>query len=328
MKKTRRKRRRKRRKTRRKIRGKIRRKTRRKMRSKRRFRKKHGGQGGGGGDAAQGDGDGVICPPGAKRFVIAHSAMEEEGFIVPEDVYIITLMHIGDKCPLDQQVWETIMQLYERGYTLFENDDKSTEQTEAGHGVEQLLNTIFHDDERVLKGKGFKIRNHIPGTIANDQILHFFGDTTDGLADLHIVCFNKTWLRGWPAVGHFKGKKNYVRYEYGSEPITLSDLVAREGAGVYILLACRGVGDIPEANVKVMRQRSEDYYKVFKDPRQKTEAKTAAAAPPPPPAAAAPAPPLSPPEADDDDDDEFARALRRAFQRKRKTKKKRRGRMG
>ena len=96
--------------------------------------------------------------------------------------------------------------------------------------------------------KRFKIKNHIPGEWANNQILTFYGLGCNRNS-CSIDCFYKPgkWRKSCPMKGYKKAIK----------AIMLNAVVHKEGPGTYIIFACRSFRDYERpAAIKMMRQIS------------------------------------------------------------------------
>ena len=110
------------------------------------------------------------------------------------------------------------------------------------------LRLLFPQYDITPPQKRFKIKNHLSGEWANNQVLTFYGDGCNR-DSCSIDCFYKPgkWRKSCPMKGYKKAIKS----------IMLDTVVRKEGPGTYIIFACRSFRDYEKpAAIKMMRQVS------------------------------------------------------------------------
>ena len=204
--------------------------------------------------------------PLSTKIIKAHGALTGEQFLIYEGVQIITLVKVGDACPLSEIVETNLTRFYERGYTLFTDNDTTNILTDKASDFLAWVNT------KLPYGNTYQIRNHVgtaSGLKVNDSILSFIGAGC-GRAACSINCINKKIDTGkvtvvpnkipmWYGYKNISDRRDVVDIKliyYPIERISLKELIEKEGPGTYILFACRTIEGLPEGVQRLVRQTS------------------------------------------------------------------------
>lgn len=208
--------------------------------------------------------------PLSTKIIKAHGALTGEQFLIYEGVRIITVVNVGELCPLSEIIETNLTHFYERGYTLFTDNDTTNILTENGSHFLSWANTYlrFGDGD----GDTYQIRNHVgtaSGLIVNDSKLSFIGAGC-GREACSINCINKkidgkvtivpNKIPMWYGYKNISDRKDVVDIKlvyYPVERILLKELIKKEGPGTYILFACRSFDEgLPESVKRLVRQTS------------------------------------------------------------------------
>ena len=172
------------------------------------------------------------------KLITAHGCIFDP-FVLPKGVKLITLGYLGCSIYDTHNLLKTrkISELYQRGHTIFENNDNNPDimTKEAQLLLKDLKIFELH---KYYAPIGFKL--NLEGEEVNNYKL-FFGDSckTESYPDdpsmfCNIICINKS-------DGIYRNKcVDYVRFLKNNEKeISLSDLIKINGKGTYIVSACR-----------------------------------------------------------------------------------------
>lgn len=163
-------------------------------------------------------------------------------FTLPEGANLITLTQINNNCPLNVYFDNEIKSFYESGYTIFENNDKSTTKTEQGNALEITFKRRYPN---------INIRNHVGPIEVNNHILSFDGNCN--VNKCSIDCIGKDI----PSVTNclYKNTKNE-----NIKTVTLEKIIYDYEGWLnksYILIACRPIPEgTPDELIKRIRQTS------------------------------------------------------------------------
>ena len=163
-------------------------------------------------------------------------------FTLPEGANLITLTQINNNCPLNVYFDKEIKSFYEAGYTIFENNDKSTNKTEQGKSLEATLKVRY---PHII------IRNHVGPIEVNNHILSFVGNCN--VNKCSIDCIGKDI----PSVTNclYKNTKNE-----NIKTVTLEKIIYDYEGWLnksYILIACRPIPKGTTSDqINLMRQTS------------------------------------------------------------------------
>jgi hypothetical protein len=105
----------------------------------------------------------------AKYILRAHGSMLDGfTFRIPTNINFITITELGEKCSIDGLIDKEIIEFYNKGNTIFENNDLSNKISEQG---------ILLQDRLRIRDRHIEFKNHLGDSIANDMYLDF---TTGG----------------------------------------------------------------------------------------------------------------------------------------------------
>lgn len=201
-------------------------------------------------------------------------------FVIPDDTFVITVSQVGDSLNIDDSFKDAVFELYKKNHTLFLNNDTSLDLSVEGNKLMYRYSNMKHileynlrinlfmnrlTPEEIIEEKrkiasvdnyNILFRNHIPGMIMNDISLFFDDERCIDNSDrsCSVFCLNKINKKEIECNPiSFSDKKNY--YEIGH--ILLSDLIRKEGKGVYIINTCRNFEEGTNNNIKsAMREIS------------------------------------------------------------------------
>jgi len=197
-----------------------------------------------------------------KIIVKAHGTMLGSQYSIPAGVNIINLSALEDGIIMDERIDQRLLEFYEAGNVIFDNDDKTNVKTAAGSGVEGQLREA---DPRI------NIRNHVGPMLVNDMYLDFENKCPGAACTLDII---KNFIPGTSKPADTKNLK--IPYTFGPPPrseniknILLSDLInlilggdginpPAAGSNITIIVrACRVVDpEIPKPSKEAMRLAS------------------------------------------------------------------------
>ena len=202
-------------------------------------------------------------------LTFCHAVSSGGSFQIPRKINIVTIMNLGDNCPLNEGLDKTLQTFVTEGFKFFEYN--SVNQTPACASLQQSLNSSINERNALLSKKEketrshpvFNIRNHVERSIMNGAILSF-SDSTNALMSTMIYDEHGKHIKTVPInyISPTGAKEDHINMVMLISYLCgLTDHTAiskMNGRLTIVLIICRGVDEtIPEPTLKLMRGRSE-----------------------------------------------------------------------
>ena len=178
-------------------------------------------------------------------------------FKVPPKTYIITFVKPGDILTVRSDIKDKIFNIYRtpfnkripgEEYSLFKDNDKSTELTNIGKHIMNNFNSYKNNTEPKLFFK-----NHQPGTIMNNIFINFQNKKCKEYKNCNIFVLNKNTLIENTYDAKYKNINTDENEYYKGN---LNNLINLEGPGIYLLNICRMRSGLNNSLISKMRALS------------------------------------------------------------------------
>lgn len=200
-------------------------------------------------------------------LTFCHAVSNGTVFEIPSKINIVTIMKLGDNCPLNQGIDTDLQTFVTRGFKFFEYN--SVIQTPACASLQHSLNSPIYERNSLLAKKSkengksrihpeFNIRNHVEGSAMNNATLSFH-DSTTALMDTMIYDEHGVHIKTVPIKYPDKVQIDLTRltcYLCGLPDIKAVSKM--NGRLTIVLIICRGLDkSITPPTLQLMRQLSE-----------------------------------------------------------------------
>ena len=182
--------------------------------------------------------------------------------LVPKDTHVITFNYPGETIPFSATFDFMLDHFYKNGNNIFKNNDTSLEMSEdwiafMNHSIENGFNGSS-SEEIIALDKAMSIHNHLPLTYMNDINIFFEGDS----------CTNKSCnITKYDKLYRNKTKVCIMKETVGNKklqcksPQLLSEIVEKNGPGIYLAIVCRKMKANPYSDFRFSRKNQQTILK-------------------------------------------------------------------
>jgi hypothetical protein len=198
------------------------------------------------------------------KYIKSHGMMTCSEFDIPFGVNVITLINLDETLPV-MQVYDSHIERFLNDYDLFENNNTTKIKTKECKDLEKYLDEKIYDqtNKHIMN-----IRNHVGPIKINDIELNFEQEPCNDYT-CTIMGFkpkskefpkNISLRPTWKMIEKgFDGINDNIIPSTKLNIYNLSDLINKEGAGTYIIRACRAIPKKTcEETRRFMRQTSDN----------------------------------------------------------------------